>query len=148
MSRENVELVRAVHPTGVDLVEFFGADEAAVKAFVEYGPADSFAEDFEVRFISGSPDFELAYRGVDGFVEGWRDWLEPWASYHAEIVDVVDAGDKVLTMVHVNGKTARDGVTMEHSPASVWTVRDNKIVQVLFFLDRERAFEAAGLSEQ
>jgi ketosteroid isomerase-like protein len=144
MSLQNVELVRAVHPAGADLVEFFSADEAAVAAFKDYGPADSFAEDFEVRFISDSPDFNLAYRGVDGFVAGWRDWLEPWANYRMEVEDVLDAGDKVVSLVRVSGKTARDGVTMEHSPASVWTIRDGKIAQVHFYLNREQAFEAAG----
>jgi len=29
----------------------------------------------------------------------------------------------------------------------VWLVRDNKIVRVRFYLDREQALEAAGLSE-
>jgi hypothetical protein len=30
----------------------------------------------------------------------------------------------------------------------IQTVRDNKIIRIRSFLDKERAFEAAGLSEQ
>jgi ketosteroid isomerase-like protein len=148
MSRENVELVKAVHPTGVDLVELFAADEAALAAFKDDGPGDSFADDVDVIFISQSTDTELAYRGVDGFLEGWRDWLEPWASYQIDVEDFLDAGEKVVTTVHVSGTTARDGVKMKHSPASVWTIRDGYIVQVRFYLERELAFEAAGFSSE
>jgi ketosteroid isomerase-like protein len=145
MSRENVELVRAIHPTDVDLVEFFSEDEKAVAAFMEWGPPDSFAEDFEVCFISETPGVEAEYRGLDGFVEGWRDWLEPWASYRLDVEQIIDAGDEVVALLHVRVITAHDGVAMEHSPGSVWTIRDGKIARVRLYLDRKEALKATGL---
>jgi hypothetical protein len=147
MSRENVELVKAIHPTGVDLVEFFAEDEVAVAAFMEWGPPDAFADDFEVRFISQSPGVEVEYRGLDGFVEGWREWLEPWASYRLEVEQILDAGDEVVALLQVRAKTKHGSVAMEHAPGSVWTIRDGKIVRLLLFLDRKEALKTVGLSE-
>lgn len=147
MSRENVELVRAVHPTGVDLVEFFSEDPAAVAELIEWGPQGVFADDFEVRFISHTPGVEVDYRGIDGFVEGWRDWLEPWATYQIDIEQILDAGDEVVVLLQVRARTKHGDVAMEHSPGSVWTVRNGEIVTVLLFIDRKLALTAAGFSE-
>jgi ketosteroid isomerase-like protein len=144
MSHENVELVRALHPTGVDLVEFFSEDPEAVAAFMEWGPSDAFAEDFEVRFISDTPGVDAEYRGLDGFVEGWRDWLEPWSSYRVDVEQILDAGNDVIALLQVHAKTSHGGVAMEHSPGSVWTFRDGKITRVRLFLDRKQALRVTG----
>lgn len=143
MSRENVELVKALHPTGVDLVEFFSEDGP----FVEWGSPDEFADDFEVRFISQSPGVELEYRGLVGFVEGWREWLQAWSAYRIDVEQILDAGDDVLALLQVRAQTKRGDVAMEHSPGSLWTITDGKVVRVLLFLDRKEALEAVGLSE-
>jgi ketosteroid isomerase-like protein len=143
MSQKNVELVKALFPTGFDLVEFFSED--AVAALMEFGPPDSFADNFVVRFISDTPGAKLEYRGVEGLLEGWRDWLEPWASYHAEVESFLDAGDEVVVLIRVRAKTARDGVEMEHSPASVWTISAGKVVSIRMFLNRDTALMTAGL---
>jgi ketosteroid isomerase-like protein len=144
MSQRNVELVKSIHPTAVDLVEFFGEDDAAVAALMAWGPPDAFADDLEVRFISDSGEIE--YRGVAGFLEGWRDWLEPWSSYRMDVEQILDAGDEVVSVLQVRARTKHDDVAMEHSPGSIWTVQDGKISRVLFFLDRKQALRTAGLS--
>jgi ketosteroid isomerase-like protein len=87
------------------------------------------------------------YRGVEGLIEGWRDWLEPYSSYELEVEDLIDGGEAIVTLVHVQAITARDGVPVEHRPAAVWTVRDAKVVRVAFYLDRDHALEAAGLGD-
>jgi ketosteroid isomerase-like protein len=85
--------------------------------------------------------------GLQGFVDGWRDWLEPWESYYIEAEDFIDAGDQVVSLTRVLAQTTRDAVAVEHRPAAVWSLREGKIVRVRFFLDRGEALEAAGLSE-
>jgi ketosteroid isomerase-like protein len=59
--------------------------------------------------------------------------------------EFVDAGDKVVTLVRIRGRTSRDGVEVEHRPAAVWTVGDGQVTAVTFFLDRDEAFEFAGI---
>jgi hypothetical protein len=145
VSRENVELVKALHPTGVDLVELFGGPDSS-DLWADPGP---FSDDLEVQWISSqlSEQQQVEYQGLDGFLEGWRDWLAPWASYRMDVVDVLDAGDDVVAFVRVKCRTARDDVAVEHAPASVWTLRDGKVTRIRFYLDRETALEAAGLRE-
>lgn len=146
MSAENVELVKGLLPAEADLVEVL-ASEDPVKALT--GDPGSIAPDLEVEFAgtrSGAPG--LSYRGVDGLIEGWREWLTPWASYHLRIDRYIDAGDQVVLLVSVRARTSRDGVEFEHAPAAVWTLRDGYPVAVHFFLERDDALRFAGVDEQ
>jgi ketosteroid isomerase-like protein len=147
MSQENVELVKLAQPTGVDLVELLpneGDDsQAALTAF-----PDVFLDDFVIEFVSSGWLAQREYRGTDGFVEGWRDWLMPWASYRIDVEDFIDAGDDVVVFARIRGRTARDGVLVEHSPAAVWAIRNGKVAAIRFYLERREALEAVGLSEQ
>jgi ketosteroid isomerase-like protein len=145
MSSERVELVKRLQPDGLDLaqvfsegVELVSEDEAAL-----------FDDAFEVRFINrGSESDELLGRGPDGLVAAWRDWLTPWRSYRLDVEEIIDAGDNVVTFVHVEAQTERDGVAVQHSPAAIWRFRGGKVVAIHFYLDRAEALEAAGLPSE
>jgi ketosteroid isomerase-like protein len=144
MSAANVELVKAVFPEEIDLAEVLASDNPVVLLI---GDADVVAADFEVEFggtQSGAPPRQ--YRGLDGLLEGWRDWLEPYESYRLMIEEVIDAGASVVTLVRVSARTSRHGVELEHRPAAVWTIEDGKLTGAHFFLEREDAFEFAGLA--
>jgi ketosteroid isomerase-like protein len=147
MSRENVELVKALQPTNVDLVEFVSANEGADQGGLDAIPAAAFADDFEVRFIASGMQLQ-EYRGVQGLAQGWRDWLIPWASYRLDAEDFIDMGDAVVVFARVRGRTARDDVLVEHAPAAIWSIREGKVAAIRFYLDRDEALEAAGLREQ
>src|SRR4051812_50189635 len=77
LAAQNYERLQAARLEQVDLVELFEAGSPAlIEAFPHVHP------DLETQFISRNLDLDpLSYRGVDGFVEGWRDWLGPWKSY-------------------------------------------------------------------
>jgi ketosteroid isomerase-like protein len=145
MSRQNVELVQAIMPLEADLIEVVRSDDP-VAAFT--GMRGAILPDLEVVFEAspvGGP--ALTYQGLEGMIEGWRDWLMPWASYWIAIEDFVDGGDHVVVPVRVVARTERDGVEVTHRPAAVWTVRDGKLVAVRFYLEQTQAFEYAGLTE-
>jgi len=146
MSRENVELVRSLEPSGVDLVERVeAADQGA--SFLGSEVSDLFAEEFEIEWIAaGAADEGIHHRGAAGMVEGWRDWLTPYESYVARSEDFLDAGDQVVVFTHIEAKTRRDRVVIEHFPAAVWTIERGKVVRIRFFLEREAALAAAGVS--
>jgi ketosteroid isomerase-like protein len=148
MSDENVAIVRSIQPTErVDLVELFaqGASEGSVPGNIDI---DVVSDDAEIEFVGQAvgPLQDRRLRGVEGLIEGWHDWLEPWASYVMETEDVIDAGSLVVSLIHVTAKTLHSGVEVEHDPAAVWTVEGGLIVAVTFYLDRAQALEAAGLS--
>jgi ketosteroid isomerase-like protein len=147
MSRENVELVRSLEPNEVDLVERVKAAEKG-ETFLGVEVSDLFAEEFEVEWIAAGSGEGIHHRGAAGMLEGWRDWLTPYESYVARSEDLLDAGDQVVAFTRIQAKTRRDRVVIEHSPAAVWTIEGGKVVRIRFFLEREAAPAAAGVSHR
>lgn len=141
MSQENVDLVQAAtFPDGVDLVPLTESGE-----LMQVIDRAMLVPDLEVAFATPAGPL-TEYRGLDGFIEGWRDWLIPWASYEVQVADLVDAGERVVALVRLRGKTLHDGVEIEQPGAAVFTVSGGKIVRVEFHLDQREALESAGLS--
>jgi ketosteroid isomerase-like protein len=145
MSRENVELVKSLQPSEVDLVERLAEADGGEDFLAPGGPLELFADDLDVQFVAAASAQQPQYQGGEGVLEGWRDWLSPWASYRLETEDFLDAGDEVVVLVRVRARTVHDGVEIEHAPAAVWTFEGGKVVRIRFFLEREEALKAAGL---
>jgi ketosteroid isomerase-like protein len=144
MSQENVELVRALQPSGVDLVAVTSGDQAAFGGL----PDSLFGEDFSCSFTAEDTHARLGpYYGVEGLATAWHDWLEPWGRYEIHAERFLDAGDRVVAFVRIQARTHRDAVAVEHAPAAVWTLRDGKVRAIDFYLDRLEALEAVGLEE-
>jgi ketosteroid isomerase-like protein len=130
MSEENVEIVR--------------------RAFEEVNTRS------ELPRVFSHPDFELdltdsggpLVQGFDAAQETMREYWETFEDFHYEIEEVVHADEE-----HVVA-SVRDGGRMQGSGAEVWTrffdvvtFRGGKVVRLSAHLDRNRALEAAGLSE-
>jgi ketosteroid isomerase-like protein len=148
MSKQNIDLIKGLQPTDVDLVQLFGA-ESAVDALLADADAGAMSPDAVIDFVAAGPGLgNRELRGVEGLVEGWRDWLEGWDSYVLQLEEILDAGEYVVSLVRIRGRTTRDGVEVEHTPAAVWKIEDGIVVALTFYLDRDQAFEAAGLSDQ
>jgi ketosteroid isomerase-like protein len=146
MSQENVEVVKAIQPSGVDLVQYFRDLPGAIAA--GGGAADLFTDDVEVVFIPGTdPGPRLSYSGAGGIREGWQDWLAAWETYRVENERYIDAGDDVVVLSQVHARTSHERVPMKHRGGTVWTFRDGKIARVRFYTDGGMALEAVGLSE-
>ena len=70
------------------------------------------------------------------------------------VIDVMDAEGfeaslpvfKVVALVRWIGRGKTSGAQGEISLAMVWTVRDQAITRLEFFLDRAQALQAVGLS--
>jgi hypothetical protein len=145
MSKENVELLQAILPREAELIDVLHSDDP-VSAFTSRPGAIS--PDLEVVFapsLAGGPTLE--YRGLEGLLEGWRDWLTPWQSYRIAVEDFIDGGDHVVMPVNVVARTGRDGVEMTARSAAVWTIEGGELVAVHFFLDQTDALRYAGLIE-
>src|SRR2546425_2907222 len=121
----NVEVARSLVPSsGIDFVEIL---EVGVPE--EFWAA--FEPDFEVEFISGSRDVEsFTYRGAAGIEAGWRDWLEPWESYRAEVEEFIDAGDDVIVTARGVARARRGGGRLGDPGPIAVTGKDGKGVRV------------------
>jgi hypothetical protein len=142
VSRENVEIVKSLQPSGTDLVAVLGGEQPGPLAV----SPTRFSDDLESTFIAPGLRSDTRY-GFDGFVAGWRDWLEAWQRYEIWAEDFIDAGAAVVVFARVNAVTRRDAIPMEHAPAAVWTLRNGIVCGIDLYYERAEALKAVGLSE-
>jgi ketosteroid isomerase-like protein len=135
VSRENVEIVRRVFDAAAQ------RDAATVLAL--YDP--------EVEWdMSRYPYGEVVARrshGHEGLRGFWRELHEAWDDYEHNCQELIDAGDHVISVVTDRGRGRTSGAEVEIRAYGVWTIRDGKIVRVVWFRTREEALEAVGLRE-
>ena len=102
-------------------------------------------EDFPTVMMSETAA-PVEYAGVDGFREALTDWTSPFEAFRLEIEEVIVKDDKLVFLARQVGTTKHGGVELSTESASVWWVRDGKVVQVVFYLDRPMGLKAAGIS--
>ncbi|HMD52650.1 MAG TPA: nuclear transport factor 2 family protein [Solirubrobacteraceae bacterium] len=143
MSAENVELIRSMLPRpDVDLAAIARDEEASARWKREVARA----HDPRVRCTMQQPGQEpVSYdRGLDGLHAALRDWLRSWESLHLEIEDVIDGGDRVLVVHRSRGRLEGDGAEVARRRASVWTVREHRVVRVDFGVPYDEPLAAVG----
>jgi ketosteroid isomerase-like protein len=87
------------------------------------------------------------YRGHEGFSRWIEDWDAPWAEWSLEPEEFIDAGDRVVVIVHLKATGRASGVQVERDDGLVYELRDGKTVRIDYFNDRTQALEAVGMSE-
>jgi Animal haem peroxidase len=99
----------------------------------------SYMPDTTERVVVNTPE------EVEGFM---REWLAQWRDFRLFVDECQEIGsDKVFVGGHQTATGRLSGIVVEDTVYSVWTFRGGKIVHLLFERDRQRALEAAGLSE-
>jgi ketosteroid isomerase-like protein len=131
MLEENVEIVRRIY-------DEFARPEAIREL---YHP------DFEMDAVEAAPDVGVI-RGFDAMVEALRSYFEMFEEVHLEIDDVIHTDDELVVIaMHDLGRMRGSGSEVRNHRFHVFAFRDGKIVRFSSYLDRNRALEAAGLSE-
>ena len=88
------------------------------------------------------------YRGHAGVRSYMAQVYEAFEDYRPEVEELLDAGDKVITLAIEHGCGRGSGATVEaRRTAHVWTMRANKAIRLDLYLDRAKALEAVGLRE-
>lgn len=87
-------------------------------------------------------------RGHEGLRAWFRAWYEAFENFEHECQELIDAGDHVVSVGMDRGRGRESGVHVEQLVAAAWTVRDGKVVRVVWLPSREEALEAAGLGER
>ena len=130
MSQENVELVRR----GVQDVGAFWAllDEHVV---------------WDMRATAPLVDLPEVVVGRDAVIEGSRRYWGTWDEYRLDAEELIDAGERVVLVVHEQGRGKGSGVPFERGSAQVWTFHQAKVIRWELFPGKAAALEAAGLRE-
>jgi ketosteroid isomerase-like protein len=133
MSQENVEVVRRV----TDVMDAEGF-EAALPVFLKAAHSD--VEWREAPAWPGSAD----YLGVEQVRQVILDRMDT-LDFDQQTEDLISVDDKVVALVRWRGRGKASGAQGEISMAMVWTVREQAITSLEFYLDRAQAFKAARL---
>jgi len=136
MSQENVEAVRRLFAAfqGVDAGTFERRFDEVREIF-----------DPEVEWVA-APHSLLAseeYRGYDGVRRFWTQFLSAWDEYGVHIDELIDAGDQVVAVMRLSGRT--NELEVDEARSSLLTLRDGKIVRIEPFASKAEALEAVGL---
>jgi ketosteroid isomerase-like protein len=108
------------------------------------GVAAHFAADAVVFGTLGGVDQEVVLHGPDAVVRYFADVAATWDEWRVEAERVLRNGDVFVVFWH---ETARSRELETHNEtATLFTVRDGKVVEARGYLDRAAALEAAGLS--
>jgi len=132
MSQENVEIVRR----GFDAWE--RGDCETLLSLIR--------EDVICRRVPPLID-PKEYEGLDGYLEFASEWIGPYDEFTFRPAEFLDAGDRVLVEVPVEGRLAGSHQVMKGTFWFLMTVEDGKLTRLEVYGTRDQALEAAGLRE-
>jgi ketosteroid isomerase-like protein len=87
------------------------------------------------------------YRGHEGVVRATERWIETYQWLLVELEQIVDSGDRLVSIHRVQAKTRDTGIEGEATVAYLWTFRGGKVIHFRSYRDSEQALRAAGLRE-
>jgi hypothetical protein len=103
--------------------------------------------EFEVPGGGFVGDMSGPFRGPEGFLDGWREWLNAWDEFRIETQEVIAAGEgRVLVLARLGGTLRGTDVTVSQDGGGIWTVANGQVIAIEHFLDQDQARRAAGLA--
>jgi ketosteroid isomerase-like protein len=135
MSEENLAVVRQVYEAAAR------RDTAAILTLY----------DAEVELDASALGLEGrdgdVFRGHEGLRSLFGDWHESWGEIEYGYEELIDAGDQVISVVTRHARGRASGVEVEQPFALVWTIREGKVIRVVWFLDRNDALTSTERKE-
>jgi ketosteroid isomerase-like protein len=115
-------------------------------------------EDLGVVFRDVHPEFELktadrvpgagTYRGAEAATRFFTDLVDPFEEVSYIPEEFFEHRNQVVVYLHIRFRPGGSSSMVENHIGSLWTFRDGQPVRCEIFPQREKALEAAGMSEQ
>jgi ketosteroid isomerase-like protein len=132
MSRENVEVIRRLYE------RWLARDPAMLEAV---DPEIELHPDPAADWV-GVDDRYVGHAGLRAYM---AQVYEAFEDYRPEVEELLDEGDKVVTLAIEHGRGRGSGAAVEaHRTAHVWTLRAGKAIRLDLHLDRGEALRALG----
>jgi ketosteroid isomerase-like protein len=113
----------------------------------------AFDPEMEFRFndspIGGflPPDMLGVHHGHEGYRRLWEAADEVWEDLKLEFEEVIDFGERLVTAARYTGHGGISGVPINQPLFQVFTLRRGLVFRQEDFTDRDKALEAAALTE-
>jgi ketosteroid isomerase-like protein len=130
MSEQNVEIVRRLYE---------------LWARGDFTSGDDFDPDIE--FEMADWPHQTRVTGIEAMSKTWRSTLSAFADFRAAPTEFIAVGDNVLVLNRVEASGKESGAGVGADVASVFTLRDGKVVRLALYWDVDgarRAAEAPG----
>ena len=134
MSQENVEIVKRSYEA------FNRRDWDRAR--------ELFDPDVELHGTIGGLEEDVVVRGPDGIRQQFEIEVdEVWEEHRIEPEKFIDAGEQVVVIQREYQRAKGSGVEIEGNTATVFDMRDGRIVRMQGYMDPAAALKAVGLSE-
>ncbi len=131
MSVDNVELVRSIYE----------AWEAG-----DFSRTTDWAHT-EIECVSFGGPVSGGYTGAAAIENGWRAMLEILDDAQPEAQEYRDVDEeRVLVLGRLHGREKDTGADVEQFRANLFRIREGKVVRLIFYWDRGRAFADLGIT--
>ena len=127
-------------------------NEAIVRRMIEAFNEGGFSADISLAFFDPDAVFEeppeqpapRIARGRDEVREVFNQFDETWESHRSDVeeIQLIDP-DRVL-LLSVDHFRGRDGIEIEQPSATIFTLRNGKVVRMQSFWERASALKAVG----
>ena len=102
-----------------------------------------------IEYVIADGPTQGRWRGLTGLAVGFREWLSAWEEYRVEADEYRELDDeRLLVLVHLTGRGKRSGLElgqMRARGASLFHIRDGKVMRLALYFDREHALAELGL---
>ena len=113
--------------------------------------------DWDQALRESHPDFELktaarftspkTHRGPEAARQFFDDLFEAFEEVVIEPQEFFENGDRIAVFLLVRSRPKGSSAVVENRIGHLWTMREGKAIRLEIFPEREKALEAAGLSE-
>jgi ketosteroid isomerase-like protein len=77
----------------------------------------------------------------------FHDLHEAWDDLDYDLEELIPAGEQVISFITRHGRGRSSGIEVEMSYAIVWTLREGRIVRLVWFPSHGEALKAVKLEE-
>ena len=139
VSQKDVDLVRGLYAAGsMDKEQLLAALPDLIRQ----------ACDPEIEWVEDPERADgRTYRGHDGVLQSFQQWLDQFSEYGFEPDRFVDCGDDVLVVARERGRGAASGAAVTGLIYQVVTLRNDKVLRFQEFYDEAAALGAVRLTE-
>lgn len=83
------------------------------------------------------------WQGFDGWIDFWREWLEPWDDFDYDSSNMEAVGPHVVLDVVITARGRESGAPVEWRQTQLWTFRHGWVIGLRPYQSREEALAAA-----
>jgi ketosteroid isomerase-like protein len=147
---DGTEVVRALHEVLLAEGGLVDIDDESSGERIAEVLREVAEPDFECAMVAsgGGAGLRAEHRGVEGFLDAWRDWAGAFDRMRIEPERLIEAGDCVVELDRMSGTPRGTSAEVINRVGAVWTFSDGRLARVEFHLDRTEALRAAGLDPQ